>query len=399
MSRHLWLDPTFGASGDMLLGALVGLGAPLDEITSGLQGLNVDGWSITTETTTRGGISATRAIVRAAVGHHHRSWSSIDQLLAEADLPPTARDGARATFRLLGEIEARQHAVDIDEVHFHEVGAVDAIVDIVGVWVARSLLNIASVSVGPVGLGHGTVKAAHGVLPLPAPATLALLDGAPVRSLDVQLETCTPTGAALLRSLGAWGAIPDGVIAASARGAGGRNPDTHPNVVTAILVETTDSPDQPVTAQPAVVLSTNVDDVTPEVLGHVINKLLAAGADDAWIVPIQMKKNRPAHELSVLTSASRAEALRELISRETGTLGIRATDTTKFPLDRTMSSIEVRGAVVAVKVGPFGAKPEHDDLVALSEQTGVPVRVLAEEARTAWLSDSRNDSEANQPPH
>lgn len=239
-SRTLWIDPSFGASGDMLLGAMLGLGAPLDDVVLGLDGLAIEGWTVEKTETTRNGISATRALVTADVAKHHRSWSSIDQLLAEADLPTAVSAGARRTFRLLGEIEAEQHQVPLDEVHFHEVGAVDALVDIVGVWLAVETLAIDALVVGPVGLGHGTVKAAHGHLPIPAPATLALLKGAPVRSVDAELETCTPTGAALLCSLGTWGPLPDGTIVGSSRGAGGWDPDTHPNVVSAIVLESAD---------------------------------------------------------------------------------------------------------------------------------------------------------------
>ena len=385
-SRTLWLDPSFGASGDMLLGAMLGLGAPLADVVAGLEGLAVGGWTVEQTDTIRNGISATRAAVSAEVAEHHRSWSSIDRLLAEAMLPTTVSDGARRTFRLLGEIEAEQHRVALDEVHFHEVGAIDALVDIVGVWLAVEALALDSILVGPVGLGHGTVKAAHGQLPIPAPATLALLRGAPIRSVDAELETCTPTGAALLCSLGTWGPLPDGTIVASARGAGGWDPDTHPNVVSAILIEGSAAGSSPSTstAVDAVVLSTNVDDVSPEVLGRVIDRLLVAGADDAWVIPMSMKKNRPAHQINALTAPGHEAALRRVLSEETGTLGIRVTPTIKHPLPRSVDDVEIRGAVVTMKVGPHGAKPEYDHLVALSDATGVPVRTLADEARLAW---------------
>ncbi len=381
--RTLWLDPSFGASGDMLLGAMLGLGASLAEVVAGLDGLGIGGWTVEQTETTRNGISATRAVVTAEVAEHHRSWSSIDALLAGADLPPSVSEGARRTFRLLGEIEAEQHQVPLDEVHFHEVGAVDALVDIVGVWLALEALTVDSVVVGTVGLGHGTVTAAHGQLPIPAPATLALLKGAPIRSVDAELETCTPTGAALLCALGQWGRLPDGTIVSSSRGAGGWDPDTHPNVVSAIVLE------GPVgagasSAVSAIELSTNVDDVSPEVLGRVIDRLLAAGADDAWVIPMSMKKNRPAHQVNALATPELEQTLRQVLSEETGTLGIRVTATTKHPLPRSVDQVELRGAVVDMKVGPHGAKPEYDHLVALSDATGVPVRTLADEARLAW---------------
>ncbi len=385
----LWLDPSFGASGDMLLGTLVGLGAPLDAISGALGTLAIDGWSLAESTVTRCGLGARRVEVSTGAGDP-RHWSDIDELLAGSDsLPAAARDGARNTFRRLGEIEAAAHDVTLDDVHFHEVGAIDAIIDIVGTWVALDLLEIERVVVGPVGLGHGTVTGSHGILPLPSPATAALLAGAPVRPLDVELETCTPTGAALLTTIGSWGPIPAGTLLATARGAGGRDPHTHPNVLTGHLVATNAEQEGSTSGEAdavsaAVILTTNLDDVTPEVLGHVIDRLLAEGADDAWIVPVLMKKQRPAHQLCVLTSADEAPRLRGLIGAETGTLGIRQSDATKYAVPRSFEQIELHGRTVTIKIGPHGAKPEHDDLVALAATTGFPLRDLSIQALVRW---------------
>ncbi len=387
MTRSLWLDPTFGASGDMLLGTLVGLGVELDAITTALEALDVDGWTVDESATTRCGLSATRISVSTTThehAHEHgRRWSTIDSMIADLDLPELVKTGARTTFRRLGEIEAAAHAVELDEVHFHEVGAVSAIVDIVGVWIGIGLLDVDDITVGPVGLGHGTVKGSHGVLPLPAPATASLLAGAPVRPLDIEMETCTPTGAALLATLGSWGPMPAGVLIASSRGAGGRDPDTHPNIVTGHLIETRPGTSTP-TGDAAVVLETNLDDVTPEVLGYVIERLLEAGADDAWVTPIVMKKSRPAHQLSALTTPDRANNLRAIISAETGSLGIRQIAADKFPLDRTVTTVSLVGHPVRIKSGPHGAKPEHDDLVVVARSTGTPLRELALQALALW---------------
>ncbi len=379
----LWIDPGFGASGDMLLGALVGLGADVDAIRDRLGELPVGGWTIEAVAATRGGISATQVVVhadeRAGADDGHRDWASIDAMLGgAAGLPERVRSGARDTFRRLAEVEAAAHDVPIDRVHFHEVGAIDAIVDIVGVWIALDLLDVADVVAGPVGLGHGTVAGAHGLLPVPAPATATLLAGAPVRSIDIEMETCTPTGAALLTTIAAWGPMPSGLLVATARGAGGRNPTTHPNVLSAYLVDTAAS-DREVTSA-AVVLATNIDDVTPEVLGHTVDRLLVAGADDAWVVPIVMKKSRPAFELCALTSPALAPTLRAIISAETGTLGIRETPVSKHALPRRGDHVDIDGTIVRIKVGPHGAKPEHDDLVALARTTGRPLRDLAGDA-------------------
>lgn len=385
----LWLDPGFGASGDMMLGVLVGLGVPIDDLSSDLAALGVEGWSLDESAVQRAGISATRVEVRlhdGASSTHHRSWSSIDQLLADAShLSGEVREGARRTFRLLGEVEAGIHGVLIDEVHFHEVGAVDAIVDIVATWAALDRLGVSAVHAGAIGLGSGgTVSTAHGELPVPAPATLKLLEGLPVTGLDSPTESVTPTGAALLATaVDAWGAIPAGQLIASARGAGGRDPDTHPNAITGILIDTTAGGsngfpmEQTVTA---VVLATNIDDATPEILGHTLNRLLEAGADDAWLVPIGMKKSRPGHELRVLCRPDLAGNLRQLIFSETGTLGIRAETVSKHLLPRHTETVEVHGHKIRIKVGPYSAKPEYEDLAEASGATDIPARQMASEA-------------------
>ncbi|MCP5027379.1 MAG: LarC family nickel insertion protein, partial [Actinomycetia bacterium] len=241
-----------------------------------------------------------------------------------------------------------------------------AIVDIVGSWAALDQLSIEQVTVGPIGLGHGRVRAAHGSLPLPAPATLTILEGAAVRSIDTEAETVTPTGAALLVSMATgWGPIPTGQIRTSARGAGGRDPATHPNVLTAVVIESAPSkegvtsndsgwPTHSPHRMEAVVLATNLDDVTPEIIGHAIERLVEGGADDAWVVPALMKKGRPGHELRVLGAPAQADELRALMFSLTGSLGIRTEQVAKHVLDRSTRTVEVRGHRVAIKDGPYG---------------------------------------------
>ncbi len=405
--QGLWIDPGFGASGDMILGALGGLVDDPDAALEPLRSLGVDGWSVRFGSADRNGLHASRAEVDAPAGTHGRRWSEIDRMIDEASLSPFVAAGARSTFRRLGEIEAAAHGVTIDEVHFHEVGAVDAIVDIVGSWLLLDALDIDAnrITCGPVGLGHGTVRSAHGLLPVPAPATLALLTDWPTRPVDVEAETCTPTGAALLTTIASGpGRLPAGVITATSRGAGGRNPDTHPNVITAVTFEPdegrassagigvvgtavagadvvgTDS-----MGSAAVIVETNVDDVTAEVIGYVIERALALGADDAWATPIVMKKSRPATQIRILATPDHESTMRELLSRETGTLGTRVLPVTKHPLARRHESVTLRGHEIRIKVGPHGAKPEFDDLADLASDTGVPLRDLAAEAMAAWV--------------
>lgn len=379
----LWINPVHGVAGDMLLGALLGLGAPLAEVEQQLASLDVPGWRITATSTTRRGLTATAVEVDAPDHDHHRPWSRIDALLAGAGLPAPVTDGARRTFRALAEAEARVHGVAIDEVHFHEVGAVDAIVDVVGTWSAWHLLGGPRVVTAPVGLGTGTAAMAHGAVPVPAPAVLELLAGHPTVPVEVDRETATPTGVALLVTMAdEWGHLPAGVVVATARGAGRWDPPTHPNVVTAVLTRaTTAHATGPATVtRGAVMVETNVDDVTAEVLAHVVDRLLGAGADDAWVVPITMKKGRAAHTVRVLCRPEVASAVRDLLTAETGTLGLRQWEVTKHELPRRTEVVRVDGHDVRVKVGPHGAKAEFDDAARVAGATGRTVRDVSADA-------------------
>lgn len=402
----LWIDPSFGASGDMFLGALIDLigpdtGSTMQVLQDGLSQLNIDGYALTCETVTRNGIAANRVNVDAKTQDKARHWSEIDKLIQAAALPERVTQRSRSAFRRLGEVEANMHNVELADVHFHEVGAVDALVDIVGTCILVDALqtkfDVDAIVVGPVGLGSGTVEAAHGTLPLPAPATAALLEGLSVRSLTTPTETCTPTGATLLAEFANEpGPIPTGTLTKIARGAGGRNPSTHPNVLTLMLVQ--DQPES--SAQPNLegqplapdhrLLSTNIDDATPEVLAYTVERLLAEGADDAWLVPIVMKKGRPACELRVLCHHDRSAALRHVILTETGTLGIREQPVHKHVEERGFVTVQVAGHTVAMKVGPHGAKPEFDDLVLASTATSRSVRELGLEAAHIYRVELRN---------
>ncbi len=381
MSRQLWCNPSLGVAGDMWMAALLDAGADESFVRDQLAALALDGWSLSVERTTRRGLVATRVAVETAGHDHHRPWSRIDALLDDAPLDARVTEGARRTFRALGTAEATVHGVDIDQVHFHEVGAVDAIVDIVGSWAALVALGVDGVTSAPIGLGSGTVAMAHGRVPVPAPAVLELLVGAPTVPVDAAAETATPTGVALLVTMvDRWGPPPAGTVLTTGRGAGTWDPSSHPNVVTAVLLDQHDDTE----ALPAVLLETNLDDVTPEVLGHVVGLALARGADDAWCTPIVMKKGRPGQLLTVLCRPELADGLRELVASETGTLGIRERTVSKHELPRHVEEVVVDGQTVRIKVGPHGAKPEHDDLVTAAALLGRPLRAVAEDAMTRW---------------
>ncbi len=382
---HLWIDPSFGASGDMILGSLMSLGADSSAITAQLASLGIEGLAVSAENVQRCQLSSTRAVVSAPeVDAQHRPWSAIDGLIAAADLPPEVATGARSTFRRLAEAEASIHGTSIDEVHFHEVGAQDALADIVGAWIGWHLLGAPTVSVGAFGLGHGTVQAAHGQLPLPAPAVVELLAGWPVRPLDIEMETVTPTGAALLTTMATHRdpAPPAGTIATAGRGAGGRDPDGYPNVVTAIALASSGGPELTTMME----LTTNLDDVNAEVLAHTIERCLEDGAADAWTAPISMKKGRAGQQLTVLCQPAEAEGLRSLVLQETGSLGVRQRMVHRFAADRRFHTVEVLGHPIRIKTGPFGSKPEYDDCALVARAAGLPLRHIQAAALDALRS-------------
>jgi uncharacterized protein (TIGR00299 family) protein len=381
VTRRLWCNPSLGVAGDMLLGALLDAGADEAFVRNQLERLELDGWSLEVEPTTRRGLVAARAVVRTEVQEHHRSWSHIDAMLSSAGLHHDVAAGARRTFRSLGDAEATVHGIDIDRVHFHEVGALDAIVDVVGSWAALVSLDVDEVVSAAVGLGSGTATMAHGTVPVPAPAVLELLVGVPTTPVEARAETATPTGVAVLVTMvDRWGPPPAGTLRSTGRGAGAWDPPTHPNVVTAVLLD--DGHDACVGAATvaATVLETNLDDVTPEVLARVVEQALALGADDAWVTSAVMKKGRSGHVLSVLCRPELCTRLSALVATETGTLGLRERTVAKHELARHIEVVELDGCPIRVKVGPHGAKAEHDDVVAAAERLGRPVRDVASAA-------------------
>ncbi len=382
MADYIWFDPTFGAAGNMVVGALIAMGADISKINAGLELLEIDGLYIRAEPTIRGSLSATHATVESNDTLTHRPWTEIDTLIANASLPEAVANGARRTFRRLGEVEAGTHGVEIDDVHFHEVGALDAIADIVGSWLAWYHLGEPTVWTGTFGLGHGRVEAIHGTLPLPAPAVVALLQDWAIQDLDVEMETVTPTGAALLTTLAnsSRRGPPPGIIIGSGRGAGSRDPGGYPNVLSAIRLSTETSTSETEALEVLVELTTNLDDVTGEILAHTINRCLAEGAADAWVTPIIMKKGRPAHTLTTLCSASDATHLRRLIMAETGTLGVRQRIIERFAVDRGLHTVYVEGHAIKMKVGPYGAKPEYDDVLRAAEALQRPARQISMQA-------------------
>ncbi|GAA1512468.1 nickel pincer cofactor biosynthesis protein LarC [Sphaerisporangium rubeum] len=368
----LSLNPFGGLAGDMLLAALLDAGASLDAVRRAVALTGLTGWRVEAEQVRTGPLVAVRFRVEVEDDATERPAAELIAMAARAGLPV-----AEAALTAIAEVEGRLHGVPAAGVHLHELGGHDTLIDIVGCAAALRDLGVTRVHCAPLPLGGGTVRTRHGVLPVPAPATLALLQGAVVRG-GAAGEAVTPTGAALLRAAGAdYGPAPEMTLRATGYGAGTREVPGRPNVVVAMLGEPTAETTQ------QVVLSANLDDVTGEVLGHVIERALAAGAADAWVTPAVMKKTRPAHVLHVLTPPELAGRLEELVLAETGSLGLRRGVVDKVALPRHFETVRLHGQDVRMKHGPWGVKPEHDDLVRLAAATGRPLRQLAREALDA----------------
>jgi pyridinium-3,5-bisthiocarboxylic acid mononucleotide nickel chelatase len=379
-----WLDLAAGASGDMLLGALVDAGVPLEVLASAVAALPVEPVTLTTEQVTRHGLGATRVHVHAPPSDEHRTWADVRGILAAAALAPAVRDGALAVFERLAVAEGRVHRVPADAVHFHEVGALDALADVVGVVAGFAHLALDRLTASPVTVGSGSARGAHGVVPVPGPAVLELLTGVPVAAGPVPAEMCTPTGAALLAAhVQEWTTLPPMRVRRVGSGAGGRDPAELPNVVRLVLGEPVD--DGPVAG---LLLETNVDDLDPRLWPGVLSELLAAGASDAWLTPILMKKGRPAHTLSVLVPPHLQSAVTQVVVAATSTIGLRVQAVQKVALDRRQDTVAVLGGRVGVKVASSGGQVvnvsvEFEDVAALAGELGLPVKEVLRAATAA----------------
>jgi uncharacterized protein (TIGR00299 family) protein len=370
--KTLYLDTFSGISGDMFLGLLLDLGVNQQELENELTKLPIDGYRLEVSREQRHGIEGYRVQVHCEETHHHRGWSTIDKMLAESDLRPAVQKTARKFFRRLGEAEAKVHGIDIDRIHFHEVGAVDAIVDLVGTAIGLNFLGVKQLICTPLPLSHGMSHCAHGVLPLPAPATLEILQGKPVYDSGCNKELVTPTGATIVAELAEFSPLPDAPLGKSGYGVGGWKLEDRPNLLRGILYE--DLSTMPDTEQ-IQVLETNIDDSTPEQLGYLLEQLLTAGALDAGYVPLQMKKNRPGHLLTVVCQPEQAAALAGLIMRESSAIGVRRSRCDRFRLNRRSVSVTTEWGAVRVKLIFSGEQflrltPEYDDCRVVAEETG-----------------------------
>lgn len=384
--RTLYFDCFAGASGDMILGAMVAAGVDPTVLSEQLSRLNVDGFNLNVETVTRSGLSATYAKVETAHEHKHRHLSDIKKIIESSGVSDKAKALSIEIFTRLAEAEAKVHNELVEHVHFHEVGALDAIVDIVGAAICFDLLKIDRFVSSPLHVGSGTIEMAHGRFPVPPPAVAELLKGVPFYSTDIAGELLTPTGAAIITTVcKEFGPLPQMTTEAVGYGAGTRQYKDFPNVLRVLLgdTETGAASDERLW-----MIETNIDDMSPQLLGHVMDRAFELGALDCYFTPVQMKKNRPGVLLSVLCEGDRKELLLNLMFTETTTLGVRSYEVERRALRRSFTQVETAYGPIGVKVAHLNGHvvnemPEFEDVRAAATKAGVPLKVVEDAVRAA----------------
>jgi pyridinium-3,5-bisthiocarboxylic acid mononucleotide nickel chelatase len=384
-----WLDCSSGISGDMCLGALVDAGASISAIKKQLALIPVSGYTISSRRVSRNGIAATKVDVKLTKSPDSlrvaRKWKDVRNIINKSALDNSIKETGLAIFKSLFEAEAAVHGGSIDTVHLHELGAVDCLVDIFGTVIGLEILGVKRLLASPVNTGQGTVKTAHGILPVPAPATIRLLEGIPVYSSGVPFELTTPTGAAILRGLAtSFGRMPAMYVDSVGYGAGSREIADMPNALRIFTggdyCDT--QTDAKIAGDNVLVIETNIDDMNPQYYEGVMSRLFAAGALDVFLENIIMKKGRPAIKLTAIIKNSDAAKIARILFSETTTIGLRMHTAGRITLDRTLIKVKTRFGVVRFKIsGQDGktitATPEYDDLITISEKTGIPVKNIA----------------------
>lgn len=392
--KTLYFDCFAGASGDMILGGLVGLGVDPAELTAALTGLGTSGWELRCSTVDRSGIGANRVEVVTEETHAHRHLSGILRIIDGANLSPAVKAQAGKIFTRLAEAESRVHQIPIEKIHFHEVGALDAIVDIVGACVGFEMLGIERFVASPLHVGSGFVQMAHGKFPVPPPAVTELLAGAPVYASEIVGELVTPTGAAIISTVcESYGPMPAMTIAATGYGAGGRTYENFPNVIRLLLGETASTTAED--TEKLILVETNLDDTAPHVLGHVMDRMFDAGALDCYFTPVQMKKNRPGVVISMLCEPELLPAVQGILFSETTTLGVRVSEVGRVALRREIVSVTTEYGPVDVKVaflenGETKASPEYEHCRSAARENGVALRTVETAALNAFRELKRS---------
>lgn len=422
MSRAVWFNCGAGVAGDMLLASLIDAGADRLAVMDAWGALGVDGYAATWERVQRCGIESLWTNIVLDDGHGPRSGQDSDdghrlnpdqnrgggyhlhrpardvlEMMLAADLPDPVRHDATAVYRRLAEIEGAIHGQDPADVELHEVGALDSILDVVGVCAALHALEVEHVTYSPIAVGHGTVSTAHGQLPNPVPAVSRLLAdaGAGVVGIDTSMELATPTGVALLTVLGTCGPMPSMAVVTTGFGAGTADPPGRPNVVQAIVGVEASAVDR--SGRACHLLETNVDDATGEVLAHTLEALLAAGAHDAWLTPVVMKKGRPASTVSALCDDATFDEVRRVLISESGTLGVRSSEVHRWPQRRDDHVVHLDGHDIRVKIADHRIKVEHDDAREAATGLGLPLRAVLAEAEALAAFDVEDDPHRDDP--
>jgi uncharacterized protein (TIGR00299 family) protein len=376
-----YIDAFSGLAGDMLVGAFADAGADRDAISSALASLATGG-SVTWDRVQRRGMAASKFRVSVDEPQRHRHLGAILKMIHAAPLPVAVKASSERVFQVLAEAEAAVHGVAIDRVHFHEVGAVDSICDIVGACLAVNLLGIERIYCSPVNVGSGTVNTGHGVLPVPAPATARLLQNRPVYSRGPAMELTTPTGAAFVTALvESFGAMPPMRISAIGYGAGDRDFREQANVVRVMVGEPSGAAESTTVS----LIEANIDDASPQVIAYAIDRLLEAGALDAIVIPAQMKKGRPGVLLQIVASPEKQEELVAVLFRETTTLGVRFHSAERRVQPRTWVEVQTAHGMIRMKTAPTGFAPEYEDARRIAAESGLPLKQILAEATQEYL--------------
>lgn len=394
--KTLYFDCFAGASGNMVLGALIAAGVDVDELKGELGKLSLPEFELNVTTVDRSGISSTHVDVVIPDEKHHRHLPEIERIIRESGVSDTVKERSLAIFSRLAKAEAAVHGIAVEKVHFHEVGGLDAIIDIVGSCIGFELLGIESFAASKLHVGSGFVDMAHGKFPVPPPAVAELISGIPFYSTEIEGELLTPTGAAIISTLATtYGASAEMTLEATGYGAGTREYKKFPNVLRVMIGNSEGKTLSSGNTESVSVLETNIDDLSPQILGHVMDKALEAGALDVWFTAIQMKKNRPATKVSVLCFPADEDAMLGLLYRETSTLGVRIQRVERRILDRESRVVSTEFGDVSVKTGFIGGKavnsqPEFEDLKAAAAANGVSVKTVAEAAmKNLGVEDDR----------
>ena len=389
--KVLYFDLIGGASGDMILSALIDAGVPAEKLSEMLAGLKLDEFELHAKTINKNGFQATKVDILVGDQPPERRLKEILEVIRNSSLPVTIQNRAIRVFQKIASVEAGIHNKPVDQIHLHELGGTDTIVDVTGALLALDYLGISHIYASPIPLGSGFIEGAHGQIPLPAPATMGLLDGLPVRKTEIRAELITPTGAALLADLVKdFSPPPEMKVEAVGYGAGTRDLPI-PNLLRVMIGETSETESQ--IREHLILLESNLDDLNPEIYPYVMESLFNAGALDVCLVPIQMKKNRPGTQIQVLAEVQNAEGMREILFLETSTLGIRQKQVDRFSLPRIIQVVSTRYGKVRMKVAGEGtifhkASPEFEDCQKLARKNNIPLQQIYQEAIKAFFEQN-----------